>query len=986
MNFKVRKALVVIIWILSFFVLMYGLVLFAFEHSEESNKQAVRNVLQEMKTDMVYIMADDGAVRLDYDKKNLAKGKAVRILQDYGLEENVPDDKNLKQYMEMIGATYIAVIDSDGKTVAEQGDKYSGDVSMIKKSDAIDLEETFDLVADPPDRKGFKIKLKGGYSLYYEVDYTVCNNLANETFSWRSMLQSVTLPDNASFMVISKYDGSVLVHPNDEKVGKNISDFGIRTVYDLEKMFSNEDEQGIRWTENDNPLFENDDKLLGQAMNSAITENELVYIICSVTSESLLMYILQTIKTLPAFYGIGSFLALLYILFYLSDRQRKEKETGEDYLSGSDYKKVSFGMFQIDRDWAKRLGVASVIILIVVTMITMQFQLLSNISRIDADNVNKKNLVKQAKERNRDIKDSLDIWYRKRGSDSAKLATYIISRDESLLTRPAFKRIAKDLLLSGLYRFRKDGTVQVTSTTYDHLDLKKDKKSTMSVTFLPLLEGEPLATWTPLIFEEEPEQDSMTAYAGVSVRNSQDLCDGCVVIVKLLPYQLVSEDGTFNMYNDIIRLNSKAVGDYSLITVPQLRSTGYLMFVLAMTLLLMYVAGTLTRKQAPAAADTEASDSDDGNNSDSEHAQEDTGKSEPDTAEEDSWYKRGLDFEEWFVNITDHDKDKSFHKRWNIDTTKVSRRSPEKKLMMVINAMLFIASIVIIAMFFTHGLFGINSSIINNLFSGGWERGFNLYAFTAAELTIILAVVGAMVLHRLIFIIASFCTQRGETICILLSSLVTYGMIFLAGFYVLHMFGINPKTLLVSAGVLGIIVGFGANTMIADILAGIFLIFEDVIHVGDCVQVGDNYGIVTSIGVRMTKIQFFSDIISINNSEMKGIKNLSGGDARAECTVPVDNMEDLDRIEEILKRELPVLTEKLAENGVECLSDVKYGRIDGVDEHGYKMKFNVMCPSYNSHRATRVLNAEIIKMCQRNNIRIARDHVSIDQSEKDDQN
>ena len=119
---------------------------------------------------------------------------------------------------------------------------------------------------------------------------------------------------------------------------------------------------------------------------------------------------------------------------------------------------------------------------------------------------------------------------------------------------------------------------------------------------------------------------------------------------------------------------------------------------------------------------------------------------------------------------------------------------------------------------------------------------------------------------------------------------------------------------------------------------------------------------------------------------MKGIKNLSGGDARAECTVPVDNMEDLDRIEEILKRELPVLTEKLAENGVECLSDVKYGRIDGVDEHGYKMKFNVMCPSYNSHRATRVLNAEIIKMCQRNNIRIARDHVSIDQSEKDDQN
>lgn len=975
MKYGVRIAVVILIWIVSLAVLTGGLVLFAFDYSVESNKKTVSSVMEEVQSDLSFLMADDAVMRVDFDEENLAKGRAVRILQDYGQEKTVPDSRSLKGYMKLFGASYIAVIDPDGKIVSETGEKSSGSVRLVKKSEDTDLQEVFDLITRQTQTAGFETRLKDGYTLYYEMDYTSANEIADSTFSWKTLLQKVSLPDNAYFTVISKYDGTVLVHPDEELVGRNISELGVDSPDDLEKLFSTEDEDGIRWTGDILELSGEDTVLLDSAADSAIIELTNVYLICSVTEKTFFMYVTQTINTLLVFFGIGTLLVVLYIIFYLTDRRRKEREAAPDNYSDPAPVKKDLGSFCIDSGWAKRLGIVCIIVFLIVTAVAVQFQLLSNLARNDADKTDTERMVKEAEKYGEEIREQLDEWYSSREISAAELAAYVVQSDDILQTRNALKRINKELGLTGVYLFGQDGRVRTTSTTFDHIDLNKDKDSIMSKTFLQLLDGVPSNACTPLSGQDSGET---LCYAGVSVRNNEDLCDGCVGITKELQW-LVSDDGTINMYEDIIRLNSMQSGGHDLITVPQIKSAGYLMLVLAAALLLMFMAGTLERKRR--SENEELKDADAGSDAAGEHARDKAQSSENGGGKsEDSESQHNMDFEEWFFTMAKDNKDAYFYDRWHIDMSSILRRSPESKVMTIIRILIYISAAAIVFLFLTNGFFGSESSVVNNLFDGSWKQGFNLYSVTAAEMVVIVAVAAAMILHRIIFLIASFCSQRGETICILISSLTSYAMVFIAAFCVMKLFGIDPRTMLVSAGVLGIVIGFGANTMIADILAGIFLIFEDVLHVGDFVKIGDNYGMVMSIGIRMTKIQYYSDITSINNSELKGIKNLYGGDARVVCMLPVDNTEDLTRVEEVIKQELPMITETIKKR-VPIIGDVRYDNVDSIEEHAYKLRFIVFCTPYRQRGVKRLLYAELLKMAGRNHIKTVHEHVVLEQSE-----
>ena len=234
--------------------------------------------------------------------------------------------------------------------------------------------------------------------------------------------------------------------------------------------------------------------------------------------------------------------------------------------------------------------------------------------------------------------------------------------------------------------------------------------------------------------------------------------------------------------------------------------------------------------------------------------------------------------------------------------------------------LLFIIAVIVVCEYAFRGEPTATGSISENLFSGNWERGFNLYAFTAAELIIVVAIVAVRLVHRLMSLVAYFCSQRGETVCYLVSSLVAYAAIFTVLFYCLVLMGIDAKTILASAGVLTVIIGFGAQSMIADILAGIFIIFEDAIHVGDYVTVqdtltGNQKGLVMNIGMRITKLKYYGNIISINNAKLIAIKNKSKGDACVMCMLPVSIGEDLQHVEDVIARELPVINKTLHETG-----------------------------------------------------------------------
>jgi small-conductance mechanosensitive channel len=128
-------------------------------------------------------------------------------------------------------------------------------------------------------------------------------------------------------------------------------------------------------------------------------------------------------------------------------------------------------------------------------------------------------------------------------------------------------------------------------------------------------------------------------------------------------------------------------------------------------------------------------------------------------------------------------------------------------------------------------------------------------------LTLALLLVGYHVVQRLIDrLVAQMAARhrdavRTRTLGSLLTSVVRWALAFAVIVIVLRELGVDVQALVVSAGVLGIVVGLGAQTLIRDLLTGIFLLFEGLVAVGDVIQVGAATGTVEAIGLRVTKVR-----------------------------------------------------------------------------------------------------------------------------------
>ncbi len=130
--------------------------------------------------------------------------------------------------------------------------------------------------------------------------------------------------------------------------------------------------------------------------------------------------------------------------------------------------------------------------------------------------------------------------------------------------------------------------------------------------------------------------------------------------------------------------------------------------------------------------------------------------------------------------------------------------------------------------------------------------------------------------------------QRVSTIQNLLSSVARYTLWPLALILVLSQIGIEVGALIATAGVAGLAIGFGAQTLVRDVISGIFLLFDDTIHVGDLVRVGSDVGAVEHIGVRLIKLRKFDgEVLMVPAGELRIFGNKSIGYARAIVVVGV---------------------------------------------------------------------------------------------------
>ena len=167
-------------------------------------------------------------------------------------------------------------------------------------------------------------------------------------------------------------------------------------------------------------------------------------------------------------------------------------------------------------------------------------------------------------------------------------------------------------------------------------------------------------------------------------------------------------------------------------------------------------------------------------------------------------------------------------------------------------------------------------SAFDYVFSGKWSKGLNLFAAWASLFILAGMLCTLLLLRTALTLLENSLSVRARTVTSLIRSVVSYAAYIFLIFKILDMLGVNTTALLTSASIFSIAIGFGAKSMAEDLIAGLFLMTEGTIHVGDQVSVGNVTGHITNIGIRTIEItDDQGNVVTLNNSKVTGVRNMS---------------------------------------------------------------------------------------------------------------
>lgn len=159
--------------------------------------------------------------------------------------------------------------------------------------------------------------------------------------------------------------------------------------------------------------------------------------------------------------------------------------------------------------------------------------------------------------------------------------------------------------------------------------------------------------------------------------------------------------------------------------------------------------------------------------------------------------------------------------------------------------------------------------------------------------TIIILRLAGAVIDRLFFATGEgrpcyFDEKRTKTLIALLKSILRYVVYFIAGIMVLKEFNIDTTSILAGAGIVGLAVGVGAQSMVRDLITGFFIVFEDQFAVGDYITAAELSGVVEEIGLRVIKLRDLNGMLHIvPNGSINRVTNFTRGTMQAVINIPV---------------------------------------------------------------------------------------------------
>ena len=308
-------------------------------------------------------------------------------------------------------------------------------------------------------------------------------------------------------------------------------------------------------------------------------------------------------------------------------------------------------------------------------------------------------------------------------------------------------------------------------------------------------------------------------------------------------------------------------------------------------------------------------------------------------------------------------------------------KEAKKKSFSLKNMILILLSLsILVLVLFASEIFGSDSRIafifgVNKSFEETLLQWFdnNLNQLIRAVVYTILVIYISKIVRYIIVKLLSF-NNKGKTAANLIDNLLRYVAGFTMFVIILITFGVDTTSLFASIGILGLLIGLGAQSLISDVISGLFIVFEGDYRIGDVVVLDNFRGTVEAIGIRTTKIKDVSGNVKIiNNSEIKTLINMTLDLSLASVTVEITYDESIERVENIIRRSLP----EIKENVVGIKEGPYYLGVSSFNASGVELKLIARALENDKYQAERDLRRQIKLIFDKHNIDIPFQTVTI---------
>lgn len=234
---------------------------------------------------------------------------------------------------------------------------------------------------------------------------------------------------------------------------------------------------------------------------------------------------------------------------------------------------------------------------------------------------------------------------------------------------------------------------------------------------------------------------------------------------------------------------------------------------------------------------------------------------------------------------------------------------------------------------------------------------------------VVIAIIFLAVLRNVILMIVDhFRKKNGRvaTVANIISSMIKYATVLVGFCWVLSIIGVDVSTIFASIGIIALILGFGAESLVADLVTGVFILFENEYNIGDIIEVDGFRGTVKEIGIRTLSLEDSGGNVKIiNNSDLKNILNRSNYRSVTVCDVGISYDTDLEKLDPILEEILADIKAKHSDvfnGGIKCCG------VESLSDSSVVLRIVADVDEKNIYSGRRILNRELKIAFDKHNI------------------